>query len=118
MSLILEAVSNSQPRDEIFNGKKKMHSSFSVYIDAIDAAQRKSHHYRSKMKHLFINWAPPLNQTEPDPTHWTPDTDYNVVLVRTAGPSHTLLGVLLTTPFLQPYRLELSHTQDKNWTEY
>lgn len=73
-------------------------------------AQRKSHRHRSELKHLFISRAPPLNQTEPDPGHWPPDRDYNVVRVRTAGPSHTLLGVLLTTPFIQPYRLELTQT--------
>lgn len=73
-------------------------------------AQRESHRHRSELKHLFISRAPPLNQTEPDPGHWPPDWDYNVVRVRTAGPSRTLLGVLLTTPFIQPYRLELTQT--------
>lgn len=73
-------------------------------------AERKSYRHRSELEHLFISRAPPLNQTEPDPGHWPPDGDYNVVRVRTAGPSHTLLGVILTTSFLQSYRLELSHT--------
>lgn len=57
------------------------------------AQRRKSHHHRSELKHLFISRAPPLNQTEPDPGHWPPDRDYNVVRVRTGGPSCTLLGV-------------------------
>lgn len=73
-------------------------------------AERKSCRHRSELEHLFISRAPPLNQTEPDPGHWPPDGDYNVVRVRTAGPSHTLLGVILTTSFFQLYRLELSPT--------
>lgn len=79
-------------------------------MDKMATAQRESHRHRSELKHLFISRAPPLNQTEPDPGHWPPDWDYNVVRVRTAGPSRTLLGVLLTTPFIQPYRLELTQT--------
>lgn len=89
-----------------------------LYMDTMTIALRKSHRHRSELKHLFIIRAPPLNQTEPDPRYWPPDRDYNVVWLRTAGPSHTLLSVLLTTQILRPYRLELSDAVQKlNSTE-
>lgn len=118
----LKTVPNSQPPAEIINDLQKK-VLFSICkclnIDKMATAQRKSHRHRSELKHLFISRAPPLNQTEPDPGHWPPDRDFNVVQVRTAGPSHTLLGVLLTTPFIQPYRLGLtdcnfSHNSTEN----